>query len=52
MLDLQDIVCSPVNMLRNVMSVRAPEQERPEDKKVEGALQQLDAIVRIVCHRW
>jgi hypothetical protein len=50
MLDLQHIVRSSLNMLRNVVAVRAAEQERPENKKVERALKQLNAIFRIVCH--
>jgi hypothetical protein len=39
MLHLQEIIGGPLNMLANLMSVRRPMKQSPEDQHVESALE-------------
>jgi hypothetical protein len=50
-LDLQQVIHSPLNVFRDLMSVGGAEQKCPQNQHVERALQQLDSAGRFFWHR-
>ena len=50
MLDLQEIVRSSLYMFSNLVPMRRPKEEGPQDEHVESALEQFDSVWLIFSH--
>src|ERR1022692_1638748 len=49
-LDLQQVFCRSLDVLRNLMSMSGTKQQRPQDQHVQRPLQQLDTVGGFVRH--